>query len=241
MQARLSPAGPLIRLIDCIKEQVGVLLITAKKEELCFESRSIVREVECRGRLESGFFQGYMAADICRIGLEAGALGRVLRLAQIEDSVELIYSGGETIRVLIETESGGKNVEFELKTVADLSDELPSQSSNFLALVDLPALEFSRLCKGLAQLSDSVTIEVTCKDVRLVVAGDMGGGQVSLRGLLLREVISKEVRCEVSLGLLVQFNRAAALSDTVTVRLYGEATVQLTYTWPYGTLSFFTS
>ena len=238
MQARLSPASPLIRLVDCIKEQVGVLLVTAKKEELCFESGSLVSGVQCRGRLESGFFQVYAAAGMCRIGLEAGALGRVMRLAQMEDSVELTYCGGETIRVVIETENGGKKVEFELNTVAEFPEELPPQRSSALALVELPALEFSRLCKGLAHLSDSVTIEVTRKDVRLVVAGDMGGGQVSLRGLQLRAVITKEVRCEASLGRLVQFNRAAVLSDTVTLHLHEDAAVQLTYTWPFGVLSF---
>jgi proliferating cell nuclear antigen PCNA len=241
MQARLSPASTWIKLIDCIKEQVGILLITAKREELCFESGSIIRGVECRGRLESSFFQGYSVAETCKIGIEAAALGRVMRLAQAEDSLELLYSGGEALRVLIEAENEVKKVEFDLKTAPELPEELPVQIETPLALVELPALEFSRLCKGLSHLADSVTIEVSRKDVKLVIAGDMGEGQVSLRGLQLRAVIAKEARCEVPLGVLVQFNRAAVLSDTVTIRLFEAAPVQLTYAWPYGVLSFFSA
>lgn len=241
MQVRLSPASSWLKLIDCVKEQVGTLLITAKRDELCFESGSLITGVECRGRLESCFFQGYSVPETCKIGIEAAALGRVMRLAQAEDSLEMLYFGGETLRVMIETENAVKKVEFDLKTALELPEELPVLTATPLAVIELPALEFSRLCKGLSHLADSVIIEVSRKDVRLVIAGDMGEGQVSLRGLQLRAVVRKEVRCEVSLGVLVQFNRAAVLSDTVTIHLFEAAPVQLMYTWPYGAVSFFSA
>lgn len=237
--ARLRPAGIFIKMMECVKEIAGVLVISGRKEGIHLECEDTVNGVKCVGTLETGFFESYTAVEMCKIGVGTTALSRVMRLAQVEDGMEVVYSGGDTMRLLIEAANGIKKVEFDLKVQSDLPDTLPLQSYRPLAQFDLPSSEFYRLCRSLSHLTDYVTIEVTRKDIRLVVAGEMGEGQISLRALQSKSTVIADIKQAIQLNYLVQFTRAAALSETVTVQLFEEGVTRLMYTWPYGEVSFF--
>lgn len=86
--------------------------------------------------------------------------------------------------------------------------------------------EFSRICRELTQITDTLTIETDKESIRFAVSGDIGAGTITLRH---NDTDKAEERCllEVNenismayaLRYLNLFNKASNLSDMVSLNM----------------------
>ena len=61
------------------------------------------------------------------------------------------------------------------------SEQLGIPETTYGSVVTLPSSEFTRICRELATLAETVTIETTKEYVRFSISGDNGTGNIMLK------------------------------------------------------------
>ncbi|CAF1924076.1 unnamed protein product, partial [Brassica napus] len=144
---------------------------------------------------------------------------------------------GDESRQLLFT-AQDKIVDFEMKLMDIDSEHLGIPDAEYHSIVRIPSSEFSRICKDLSTIGDTVVISVTKEGVKFSTAGDIGTANIVLRQnttvcLQPEDAIVIEMNEPVSLSFALRymnsFTKATPLSDTVTISLSSELPVVVEY------------
>ncbi|KAL0703527.1 hypothetical protein Bca4012_069952 [Brassica carinata] len=140
---------------------------------------------------------------------------------------------GDESRQLLFT-AQDKIVDFEMKLMDIDSEHLGIPDAEYHSIVRIPSSEFSRICKDLSTIGDTVVISVTKEGVKFSTAGDIGTANIVLRqNTTPEDAIVIEMNEPVSLSFALRymnsFTKATPLSDTVTISLSSELPVVVEY------------
>ncbi|GFS39229.1 proliferating cellular nuclear antigen 1 [Actinidia rufa] len=130
-----------------------------------------------------------------------------------------------------------KIADFEMKLMDIDSEHLGIPEAEYHAIVRMPSSEFSRICKDLSSIGDTVVISVTKEGVRFSTRGDIGTANVVCRQNTTvdkpEEATIIEMNEPVSLTFALRymnsFTKATPLSNTVTISLSSELPVVVEY------------
>ncbi|XP_058113393.1 proliferating cell nuclear antigen-like isoform X2 [Magnolia sinica] len=75
-------------------------------------------------------------------------------------------------------EGQDKIVDFEMKLMDIDSKHLEIPEAEYHAIVKMPSAEFSRICKDLSSIGDTVVISVTKEGVKFSTRGDIGTANI---------------------------------------------------------------
>ncbi|XP_058069329.1 proliferating cell nuclear antigen-like [Magnolia sinica] len=75
-------------------------------------------------------------------------------------------------------EGQDKVVDFEMKLMDIDSKHLGIPEAEYHAIVKMPSAEFSRICKDLSSIGDTVVISVTKEGVKFSTRGDIGTANI---------------------------------------------------------------
>lgn len=105
-------------------------------------------------------FHVYRADQPMVLGLNVSTLAKVLKLADPNDSITLrcLDDAPTSLQLLFENKAQQKLTEFCLNLITLDQEHLAIPETEYSSLVTLPAGEFSRICKELQSLSDTLTI-----------------------------------------------------------------------------------
>ncbi|KAF3610557.1 hypothetical protein DY000_02044654, partial [Brassica cretica] len=131
-----------------------------------------------------------------------------------------------------------KIADFEMKLMDIDSEHLGIPDAEYHSIVRMPSSEFSKICKDLSTIGDTVVISVTKEGVKFSTAGDIGTANIVLRQnttvcLQPEDAIVIEMNEPVSLSFALRymnsFTKATPLLDTVTISLSSELPVVVEY------------
>ncbi|KAL9842427.1 putative proliferating cell nuclear antigen, PCNA [Arabidopsis thaliana] len=130
-----------------------------------------------------------------------------------------------------------KIADFEMKLMDIDSEHLGIPDAEYHSIVRMPSGEFSRICKDLSSIGDTVVISVTKEGVKFSTAGDIGTANIVLRQNTTvdkpEDAIVIEMNEPVSLSFALRymnsFTKATPLSETVTISLSSELPVVVEY------------
>ena len=106
--------------------------------------------------------------------------------------------------------------------------------------------EFSRICRELTQVTDTLNLSVDKENVKFAVSGDIGAGSIIMRAnasdkaeerLIL--TVNEPVAMAFALRYLYLFNKASCLSDEVSISLTPETPVVIKFEFSLGELKYF--
>lgn len=63
-------------------------------------------------------------------------------------------------------------------------EQLGIPDTEYSAVIKMPSSEFQRICRDLAAIGDTVTISATKDGVKFSVNGDIGAGDITIKGLI---------------------------------------------------------
>lgn len=181
-------------------------------------------------------------------GVNMLSLAKVMRLAGSDDSITLqSLESTDKLTVVFENPKQGKKTDFAMNLIALDRDLLTISNNDYQAKLVMNSGEFTRLCRDLYQVAETVKIEALGDSVIFSVEGDMGKGNVSLSETLgdkPEDKTSIDVKQEIclSFGLryLNMFNKASSCAPLVTLRLSNEAPLIVDYTMDkFGSLRFY--
>lgn len=117
------------------------------------------------------------------------------------------------------------------------SESLGIPDTEYSSIIEMSSSEFSRICKELSSISETVEIETSKEAVKFTVSGEVGNGSITIKqnsgGNKNSEnvdlKIDSPVKLTFALRYLNMFNKAVNLSDSVTLNLSEESPLMVEY------------
>jgi len=133
---------------------------------------------------ESGFEQYRCDNDVV-LGIQFSALSKILKCMTSKDSLSIqAQSDGDVVNFIFESQDQKRYSNFELKLNDIDQEQLGIPDTEYDTVIEMPAAEFQRICRDLAAIGDTVTISATKQGVKFSVTGDIGAGDITIRGLM---------------------------------------------------------
>lgn len=175
-------------------------------------------------------FEHYRADTNMVIGVSINNLAKVMKLANNDDQITLQADQEAThLKIIFENPKTERTTEFNLNLITIDSEHLAIPETEYASVVTLNSSEFTKICKELFALSETVSIQTNPDYVQFSVEGEVGSGSVKLgrndsekrEDQTLLEV-HEAVQQQFALRYLNMFNKASILSSSTRLCLHQE-------------------
>merc|ERR1712130_713409 len=133
---------------------------------------------------ESGF-EGYRCDHDQCLGIQFSALNKILKCMTSKDSLSIqANDDSDTVSFIFESPDQKRYSNFELKLNDIDQEQLGIPQTEYATTIKMPSSEFQRICRDLSAIGDTVTISAQKDGVKFSVNGDIGSGDMTIKGLL---------------------------------------------------------
>merc|ERR1719295_1075576 len=133
---------------------------------------------------ESGFENYRCDSDQC-LGIQFAALSKILKCMTPKDPLSIqAQSDGDVVNFIFESMDQKRYSNFELKLNDIDQEQLGIPETEYDTIIEMPSAEFQRICRDLAAIGDTVTISATKQGVKFSVNGDIGSGDMTIKGMM---------------------------------------------------------
>jgi proliferating cell nuclear antigen len=175
-------------------------------------------------------FEHYRADSNMVLGVSIANLAKVMKLADNSDAITLSADQDAThLKIIFENSKNERTTEFNLNLITIDSEHLAIPETEYQSVVTINSNEYSKICKELFSLSETVQVTTTPDYVMFAVEGEVGSGSVKLgqnEGNQQADQTVLEVTEPVSqqfaLRYLNMFNKAASISNFTRLCLHQE-------------------
>ncbi|KAL2064869.1 hypothetical protein VTL71DRAFT_4009, partial [Oculimacula yallundae] len=238
LEARLEQADLLKKIVDAIKDLVQDCNFDCNDSGVALQAMDNSHVALVSMMLKAESFSPYRCDRNVALGLNLTSLTKVLRAAQNEDILTIkAEDAPDVLNLVFESSESDRLSEYDLKLMDIDQEHLGIPDTEYAATISMPSSEFSRICRDLMALSESVSIEASKDGVKFSCSGDIGNGAVTLRShsnvekpdLNVEIELTEPVSLTFSLKYLVNFCKAAGLSKTVKLCLSNEVPLLVEY------------
>ena len=238
MEAKFPKASTLKKIVDAIKDLVTEANIDCSPAGINFLSMDSSHVALVTLLIRPDSLDKFTCHRPVTLGVNFTTLSKVIRVGGGNDDSLTLYSapGSDVLRLTFENADGTRVSNFDIKLM-DIQGEqlgLPDEM-NFTGIFSMPSSEFSRTCRDLTILGDTVAIDVCKTHVEFLLQGDNGNASVKLKeGENVKESVSitskqPSTKASFSLKYLMYFNKAAPLAETVKISIAEELPLMVEY------------
>ena len=238
-EARLAQAALLKKLIEALKDLVTDANWDANEQGLSLQAMDSSHVSLVALLLRADGFDKFRVDKNLALGINLASMAKVLKCASNNDTVTLrADDSADTISFVFEDEKSEKVSDFELKLMDIDGEFLGIPETDYNASITMPSAEFSKICRDLTIIGDSVVIAATKEGVKFSVTGDMGTGNVLVKqgGAVADDPasgttieLSEPVTLTFALRYLNFFTRATSLSDQVKLSMSPDVPLVVEY------------
>jgi proliferating cell nuclear antigen len=126
-------------------------------------------------------FEKFRADTNMVLGVSIANLAKVMRLADNNDSITLqADQDASHLKIIFENPKTERTTEFNLNLITIDSEHLAIPETEYSSVVTINSSEFSKICRELYSLSETVTVVTNTEYVEFSVEGEVGSGKVRL-------------------------------------------------------------
>ena len=126
-------------------------------------------------------FEFYRADTSMVLGVNIANLAKVMKLADNNDSITFSADQDAShLKIIFENPKNEKKTEFNLNLITIDSEHLAIPETEYSSVVQIGSGEFSRICKELYSISETVSVITNPEFIQFNVEGDVGSGSVKL-------------------------------------------------------------
>ncbi|KAJ5807787.1 hypothetical protein N7474_009056 [Penicillium riverlandense] len=248
LEARLEQASLLKRVVDAVKDLVQDCNFDCNDSGIALQAMDNSHVALVSMLLRAEGFSPYRCDRNIALGINLTSLTKVLRAAQNEDILTLkAEDSPDAVNLMFESAETDRLSEYDIKLMDIDQEHLAIPETEYAATVEMPAMEFQRICRDLNALSESVVIEASKEGVKFSCTGDIGNGAVTIRQHTnvdkpeqnVTISLSEPVALTFSLKYLVNFCKASNLSNSVKLHLSQEVPLLVEYSLGSGHLRFY--
>ncbi|TFK82626.1 proliferating cell nuclear antigen [Polyporus arcularius HHB13444] len=252
LEAKLSEAAILKRLLDAVKELVSDANFECNEEAITLQAMDNSHVALVAVKLEASGFKRYRCDRAIPLGVNLGSLTKVLKCAKDDDILTLkATDDADILSLTYEAKSTytDRIAEYEMKLMDIDADTLGIPDTEYDASVTLPSAEFSRIVRDLSLLGESVRIEVSKEGIRFVSDGEAANGNILLRQSAeaapkkgssgVRIEMNQAVTLTFSLKYLVNFSKSSTLSKKVQLMMSNDVPLLVSYEFNQGHIRYY--
>ncbi|XP_055902786.1 proliferating cell nuclear antigen [Eupeodes corollae] len=240
-EARLLSAITLKKVLDAIKDLLneGTFECSDSGIQLQAMDNSHVSLVSLS--LRSDGFDKYRCDRNISMGMNLGSMAKILKCANNEDNVTVkAQDNADTVTFMFESQNQEKVSDYEMKLMNLDQEHLGIPETEYSCVVRMPAMEFARICRDLAQFGESVVICCTKEGVKFSASGDVGSANVKLAQTSNvdkeEDAVTIEMQEPVTLTFacryLNAFTKATPLSNQVQLSMSADVPLVVEYRIP---------
>merc|ERR1719453_2315051 len=166
-EATLAEAIILKKIIDSIKDLVTDVNIDATPSGMSIQAMDSSHVALVSLTLGGNGFESYRADRPMTLGVSISNLAKVLKLAGNEDRIILRAEEDATaLNIIFDNKRQEKRTEFTLNLITLDSEHLGIPDTSYTSEITMNSFDFTKLCRELHQLSETVTIEASTTYVK---------------------------------------------------------------------------
>ena len=246
-EALLANGLILKKIIESIKELVTEVNFEVTSEAISLQAMDASHVALVALMLRASEFEEYRCDRPQTLGVSIANLAKLLKIAGNDDSIILRAEDEASVLTLVFTgKNNEKMCEFNLNLLTLDAEHMGIPEQEYSAEVKMSSSEFSRICRELTQVSDTLNLAVDKETVKFSISGDIGGGSITMRAnpsdkaderLILS--VQEPVAMAFALRYLNLFNKASSLSDEISLSLSPEIPVVLKFSFDLGELKYY--
>jgi proliferating cell nuclear antigen len=155
-----------------------------------------------------------------------------MKLVNNNDSITLSCRGPDPthLTILCESPASDRRTEFSLNLISLDSENLGIPETSYQSEITMNSAEFSKLCRELYSLSETVTFEITQNYVKFAIDGEVGTGNILIKtGGDEMEGQRDAVALSFALRYLNLFNKAYSLANQVKISMSADTPLVVEY------------
>jgi len=182
-------------------------------------------------------FEHYRADTSMVLGVNVALLAKVMKLADPTDSITLSAEDNPThLKLCFENTKTERMTEFTMNLISLDVEHLAIPETEYSSVVSINSGEFTKICKELYSLSETLTITTTTDAVQFGVESESGSGSIRLgandgasRDDHTTVEVTDPVQQQFAIRYLNMFNKASPLSSHTRLCLHQEQPLVVEY------------
>lgn len=186
--------------------------------------------------LSSEGFDTYRADTSMVLGVNVALLAKVMKLADATDSITLSADNDAShLKLKFENDRTMRSTEFTMTLITLDQEHLAIPETEYSSEVCINAAEFTKICKELYSLNETLTIQTGDDYVQFAVESEAGAGQIRLganEGMgddATTVKVSEAVSQQFAIRYLNMFNKASPLSSQTRLCMHNEQPLVVEY------------
>ena len=181
-EAKLKDGTILKRIVEAIKELVTEVNLDVSASGISIQAMDSSHVALVQLKLEKTGFETYKCDMPMTLGLSIANLSKVMKLVSNSDSIILRCNQSEQNSIQIVCDSGKQDrvTEFSLNLISLDSESLGIPDTNYQSEISMISNDFTKMCRELYALSETVTFEISKGSVKFQVEGEVGSGCISI-------------------------------------------------------------
>ncbi len=124
-------------------------------------------------------FEHYRADTNMVLGVNVNLLAKVMKLADPADNITLFADDNAThLKLVFENPKTERTTEFTMNLIQLDNEHLPIPETEYSSVVSINSSEFTKICKELYSLNETMTIHTTQEFFQFPVEGKVGSGSM---------------------------------------------------------------
>lgn len=236
-QARLEQGVILKKIVEAIKELVTSVNIDVNGSGISIQAMDSSHVALVSLSLKEDGFQQFRADRAMTLGLNIANLAKIMKCAGNDDIITMkAEEDPSSITFIFESNKNDKISEFSLNLMTLDSEQLGIPETEYSSIVTMSAAEFTRICREMSQISETVQIETSKDAIKFQVTGEIGGGTITIKAndsekkeeQTILEV-DEPVTLSFALRYLNLFNKASNLSSQVVLSMSNDTPLVVEY------------
>uniref|UniRef100_UPI003590161F proliferating cell nuclear antigen n=1 Tax=Myxine glutinosa TaxID=7769 RepID=UPI003590161F len=236
-EARLVQGSILKKVLEALKDLITEACWDISSSGLSLQSMDSSHVSLVQLTMRSDGFDWFRCDRNLAMGVNLTSMSKILKCAGNDDIITLrAEDSPDTLTLVFESPNQERISDYEMKLMDLDVEQLGIPDQEYSCVVRMPSVEFSRICKDLSQVGDSVVIACTKDGVSFAAQGELGSGKIKLsQSASTKEEesvtieMNEPVQLTFALRYLNFFTKATPLSQTVTLSMSAEVPLVVEY------------
>lgn len=237
-EARLVEGALLKKVMEAIKDLLNEASWECNGNGMNLQAMDSSHVALVALMLKSEGFENFRCDRNLTLGINLTSMSKILKCASNDDIITIrADDDADTLTFLFESPKQDRVSDFEMKLMNLDTEHLGIPDTEYACVIKMPSSEFSRICRDLSILGDSIIICCTKDGARFSAKGDLGNGNIKL---MQSANVDKEdeavivdmrepVTLTFSLRYLNFFTKAAPLSSQVSLSMSEDVPLMVEY------------
>ncbi len=182
-EAKLKEGGLFKKLIESIKELVNDINLDNNSNGISLQAMDSSHVALVTLSLMAEGFDHYRCDRPMTLGISVSNLSKIMKCGGNDDSITLkAEEEPSSLNIIFENKKQKKTSDFTLNLITIDSEHLGIPDTSYSSIITMPSGEFTRICRELYQLSETVVVETNKFYVKFSVTGDVVGGSIKIDG-----------------------------------------------------------